>query len=183
MPRITRTTLLRVASLLGVIAIVALVYSLRDQADRLAIYGYPGIFLISFLANATVFLPAPGVAVVFMMGAVFNPLMVGLVAGVGASLGELTGYLAGYSGQGLVENTAAFARISPWVARWGALAVFVFALVPNPFFDAVGIAAGMLKMPLRKFLPALLAGKALKMLGFAYAGAGSLPWLQNLIQP
>jgi membrane protein YqaA with SNARE-associated domain len=183
MPHVSRTTLLRVVSLLGVIAIVALVYSIRDQADRFAIYGYPGIFLISFLANATIFLPAPGVAVVFMMGAVFNPLIVALVAGVGASLGELTGYLAGYSGQGLVETTTAFSRIAPWVDRWGALAIFVFALVPNPFFDVAGIAAGMLKMPLRKFLPALWAGKTLKMLGFAYAGAGSLAWLQDFIHP
>jgi uncharacterized membrane protein YdjX (TVP38/TMEM64 family) len=180
MPRVSRAALLRAVSLLAVLGIVVLVYSLRDKADQLAVYGYPGIFLIALLANATVFLPAPGVAVVFAMGGVFNPLLVALAAATGAALGELTGYLAGFSGQGLVEHSAAFGRIAPWVSRWGALAILVFAALPNPFFDVAGVAAGMFKMPLYKFLPACWAGQIVKMLAFAYAGAGSLNWFQNL---
>ena len=57
------------------------------------------------LANATVFLPAPGVAVVFAMGSIFNPLGVALAAGTGGAIGELSGYLAGFSGQAVVEKT------------------------------------------------------------------------------
>lgn len=73
-----RTTLLRVLTLLAVIAIVIFVYSLRGKTEQLAAYGYPGVFLIALLANATVVLPAPGVAVVFAMGGVLNPLLVAL---------------------------------------------------------------------------------------------------------
>ena len=181
MARVNRTTLLRVASLVAVIGIVALVYSLRDRAQELAVYGYPGVFLIALLANATVFIPAPGVAVVFAMGAVFNPLFVGLAAGAGAAIGELTGYLVGYSGQGLVEDNPVIERVAPWVDRWGALAIFALAALPNPFFDAAGIAAGVFRMPPHKFVPACWAGQTVKMLGFAYAGAGSLTWFQRFV--
>lgn len=37
--------------------------------------------------------------------------------------------------------------------------------------------AGMLKMPLWKFLLFCWIGKTLKMLLFAYAGSWSIPWL------
>ena len=69
-----RLTLFRILALLAVIAISVYIFSIRDQAEKLAVYGYPGIFLLSFMAYATVILPAPGVAVVFTMGAIFNPI-------------------------------------------------------------------------------------------------------------
>ena len=46
-----------------------------------------------------------------------------------------------------------------------------------------GVAAGILKMPVRKFMLACWAGETVKMLVFAYAGAGSLAWLQKYINP
>ncbi len=97
-------TIARVLSLLAVIAITVYIFSIRDQAAQLAVYGYPGIFLLSILANATLFLPAPGVAFVFSMGAVFPPLPVALAAGAGAALGELSGYLAGFPGRAVLER-------------------------------------------------------------------------------
>jgi len=58
----------------------------------------------------------------------------------------------------------------------------VLALIPNPFFDLAGMAAGMLKMPLPKFLIACLLGKIIKMWIFAYAGAYSINWLFNFMK-
>ena len=175
----TRVTILRVLAVLIVIGISAYVFSIRDRVEEFAAFGYPGIFLIALLANATIILPAPGVAVVFAMGSVFHPLGVGLAAGTGGALGELSGYLAGFSGQAVVENTAAFARIQPWVQRWGVLAILVLSAVPNPFFDLAGIAAGILKIPLWKFLLACWIGQLIKMTAFAYAGNASLNWIFN----
>ena len=63
-----RLNIARILSLVAVIAITVYVYSVRDKAEELALYGYPGIFLIALLTNATVLLPAPGIAVVFAMG-------------------------------------------------------------------------------------------------------------------
>jgi membrane protein YqaA with SNARE-associated domain len=177
-----RTALLRVLSLLAVVAISVWIFSIRDKASELAAYGYPGIFIISLLANATVLLPAPGVAVVFAMGGVFDPLFVGIVAGVGSALGELSGYLAGFSGQAVAENSHIYNRIKPWVEHYGAATIFVLSAIPNPFFDLAGIAAGILKMPVRIFLFWCILGKILKMLAFAYAGAYSIDWLFRLMK-
>src|SRR3990172_8123313 len=105
----------RILALVAVIAITVFIYSIRDQAARLAIYGYPGIFLISFLAYATVLLPAPGVAVVFAMGAVFHPAGVAIAAASGAALGESVGYLAGFSGQGVAERADIYERLTNFI--------------------------------------------------------------------
>jgi len=177
-----RTTILRIVSLLAVIAISVWIFSIRDKASELAAFGYPGIFIISILANATVLLPAPGVMVVFTMGGIFNPLIVGIVAGVGSAIGELSGYMAGYSGQAVIERGNIYDRIHPFINKYGAATIFVLAAVPNPFFDLGGIAAGALKMPVRTFLTWCILGKIIKMLIFAYAGAYSIDWLINFMK-
>jgi len=176
------TNVLRILALLAVIGITIYVYSIRDRVKDFAEYGYPGIFLIALLANATVFLPAPGVAIVFAMGSIFNPLGVALAAGTGGALGELTGYLAGFGGQAVVERTDLYHRIRPWVQRYGGWTILVFSAIPNPFFDVAGIAAGTTKMPLWQFLLFCTAGQIIKMATFAYAGAYSVTWLSKLFE-
>lgn len=169
-----RLLLARIMALFVVVALSVFIFSIRDQASELAIYGYPGIFLISFMAYATVLLPAPGVAVVFTMGSVFNPIGVALAAGTGAALGELSGYLAGFSGQAVVERVDIYDRLTVWMQRNGSLTVLVLAAIPNPFFDLAGVAAGSLKMPVLRFLVWCWIGEVIKMSVFAFAGAKSI---------
>ena len=170
----------RVLALVAVIAITVFVFSIRDKASELQAYGYPGIFLLSVLANATVILPAPGIALTYAFGAVFHPIGVAIAAGAGAALGELTGYLAGFSGQGVVNDIPMYERITQWTERYGGWVILILALIPNPFFDVAGAAAGALKMRVHVFLIWAFAGKVLKMLLIAYAGAASLDWILNL---
>jgi len=172
-----RLTLARILALIAVIAISIFVFSIRDRADELAAYGYPGIFLIALLTNATVLLPAPGIAVVFTMGAIFNPWGVALAAGAGGALGELSGYLAGFSGQAIVERGYLYERFSHWMNKNGPLTVLILAALPNPFFDLAGVAAGALKMPIRRFLFWSWIGVTIKMLVFAWMGASSISLL------
>ena len=169
-----RLTLARIMALFVVVALSVFIFSIRDRASELAIYGYPGIFLLSFMAYATVLLPAPGVAVVFTMGSIFNPLGVALAAGTGAALGELTGYLAGFSGQAVIERVEIYDRLTGWMRRNGSLTVLVLAAVPNPFFDLAGVAAGSLKMHVLRFLIWCWIGEVIKMAIFAFAGAKSI---------
>jgi len=168
---------LRILALLVVIGITVYVYSIREHVDEFAAWGYPGIFLVMLMANATVIIPAPGVAVVFAMGNIFNPMLVALAAGTGGAIGELSGYLAGFSGQAIVENTQVYNRISPWVQKYGAWAILVLSAFPNPFFDLAGIAAGVAKIPVWKFLLFCWFGQIIKMALFAYAGAYSIDWI------
>jgi len=174
--------ILRALALLVVLGITALVFSIRDRVEDFAVFGYPGVFLIALLANATVFIPAPGVAIIYAMGAVFNPLLVGLSAGTGGAIGELSGYLAGFSGQAVIENTNVYERIKPWVDQYGGWAILVLAAIPNPFFDVAGVAAGIAKMPMRTFLFFIWIGQLIKMTCFAYAGYYSLEWLTRFFE-
>jgi membrane protein YqaA with SNARE-associated domain len=173
---------LRIFAVLFVIAITVYIYGIRDHIKDFAAYGYPGIFLIALLANATVLIPAPGIAVVFAMGSIFNPLAVALTAGTGGALGELSGYLAGFGGQAVIERTDLYNRIHPWVDKYGGWAILVFAAIPNPFFDLAGIAAGVSKMPIWRFLLFCWIGQILKMVFFAFTGAYSLTWLAQYIK-
>jgi uncharacterized membrane protein YdjX (TVP38/TMEM64 family) len=174
-----RTLLLRILALLGVVALMVVLFVFRDQVSKLQKYGYLGIFLISIAANATVIVPLPGVALTTAMGAIFNPLGVALAAGSGAAIGELSGYLAGFSGQAVVEKIAYYEKLVAWMQahpKLDFLVILVLAFIPNPFFDMAGMAAGALKFPLWKFLLPCAIGKILKMAVFAYAGAYSIDW-------
>ncbi len=173
---------MRLAALAFSLLITALIVLFRNQLRALAHYGYLGIFLISALGNATVVFPVPSLAVVFAGGGVLNPILVGLVAGLGEPLGELTGYLAGYGGGAVVENGLRFAAIRSWMERRGFLTLFVLSAIPNPLFDLAGIAAGILRYPIGKFLLACWLGKTAKALIIAALGSVSLnllaPWLR-----
>lgn len=176
------TNLLRVLALFVVVGITLYIYSIRDRVEQFAGFGYPGIFLIALLANATILLPAPGVAVIYAMGAIFNPFGVGLAAGLGGTIGELSGYLAGFSGQAVVERMDIYNRVKPWVDKYGGWAILVLSAIPNPFFDVAGIAAGIAKMPLQSFLLFSGIGQLIKMTGFALAGHYSISFLSNFMK-
>ena len=179
MTRETRLKIQRILALLFVVGLTVFLYLNRDRVQELEGLGYPGIFLLSLLSNATLILPVPGVLFTSAMGAVFNPFWVAIAAGTGAALGELTGYLAGYSGQGVVERTKWQPKVESWMRKYGGITVFVLSLVPNPVFDIAGLTAGMLKMPVVKFLFWSMLGKILKMMAFAYGGSyvlDKIPW-------
>jgi membrane protein DedA with SNARE-associated domain len=163
--------------LLVVIAITIFVYIVADKAPQLAVYGYPGIFVFSFLAYATVFFPAPGVLAVSVMGTTLTPWAVGLAAGAGAALGEITGYLFGFSSQPVVERVKIYDQMAVWLKKNGSLSVLLLSAIPNPFFDITGAAAGALKMPVRKFLFWTWIGETIKMMAFAYGGGALFKFL------
>ena len=176
-----REFLSRLLAISAVIAITLVIWRVAGKLEQFRLWGYPGIFVVSFLGNATVILPAPSLALVFAMGGILNPLLVGLVAGPAEALGELTGYLAGYSGRAVVEEHKTYRRLSRWMQRNGALTVFILSVVPNPFFDLAGIAAGVLRYPLSRFLLFCWLGKSIKTTAFAFAGAYSITFFEGLL--
>lgn len=173
----TRQIVGRVAAILFAVGITIAILMMAPHIQRFSRYGYPGIFLVSLIANASIVLPVPSLAVTFTMGAVLSWPLVGLVAGAGEALGETTGYLAGYGGSAVVENQRLYARLKYWMEHHGMLTIFVLSVIPNPFIDLAGISAGALKYSYFKFLLALWVGKTIKTLTFAWAGAHSVTWI------
>jgi len=181
-PSNRRMALVRLLTLGLVVLVVVVIFLLRDHVQELAHFGYLGVFIAALMSNATLFLPVPGVAVVFALGAVFNPFLTALFAGMGAAIGELSGYLLGFSGQGLVEHAGWYQRIQTWMTihpKLIDLGILVMAAIPNPFFDAAGIAAGTMKIPIWRFLLFCGIGSIIKMLIFAFGGNAIL----NLMFP
>ncbi len=173
----TRQKIIRILIFVLVVGLTIYLVLIRDRIADLEGYGYPGIFLFSLLANASLVIPLPGVILTSAMGAVFDPFWVAMAAGSGAALGEISGYLAGFSGRGLASRAGWYPRVEGWMRRYGIWAVLLLSFIPNPAFDIAGIVAGAMRMPLWKFLLFCWIGKILKMLVFAYGGAGLLDLL------
>ena len=157
-------------TLLLVAAAFAVMVWLTSDPERRAIVeslvrspiGLLVLFGLAALSTATLILPAPGLALTALAGSAGDPLLVGIVAGLGQAVGELTGYAAGWSGQSLLPDNDASRKLSGWLNRRGMLVIFVLAIIPNPIFDLAGIAAGALRMPLVRYLGAAAAGKVIK---------------------
>jgi len=181
-PFLSRELYLRILVLILVLGITASIFVFRDRLANLAGYGYLGAFLISLLSSATVLLPVPGIAVIFALGATYDPYLVGLAAGAGSTLGELSGYMAGYSGQGVFKKSKAYLRMEHWMRRRGSVVIFVLAFVPNPIFDLAGAAAGILKYPVWKFLFFCFLGKTPRSILVAFAGAWALEGVLKFLQ-
>jgi len=166
-------------------AITLSIIAFREQLARFSTYGYLGIFVVSLLGNATIIMPVPSLLSVFAAGSAFNPLFVGLVAGVAEPLGELTGYLAGYAGRAVIEDREMYIRVSKWMRGRSYLsaylAIFVLAAIPNPLFDLAGVAAGALRLPVAGFLVSCWLGKTLKALLVAFAGAQSIEFIERFL--
>jgi membrane protein YqaA with SNARE-associated domain len=105
------------------------------------------------------------------------------------AIGEITAYYAGFLGAEIArgkklpgpEWVQTWAdRIVRWVdwlmGRWGMVTLFVLSAVPNPLFEIAGITAGSIRMPMRRFLPSVTAGKVVRGILLAYVGT-ALPFV------
>jgi uncharacterized membrane protein YdjX (TVP38/TMEM64 family) len=173
---------MRVLVLVFVIGITALLLIFQKDIQKFKAYGYPGIFVLSILANGTVIIPLPGVVITTAMGAIFNPFWVAVAAGAGAAIGEMTGYMAGFSGQNVVARAGWYEKVENWMRKYGNITIVVLAFIPNPLFDMAGMTAGALKYKWYRFLFWCALGKILKMMMFSYGGATILNGLFHLFQ-
>jgi len=159
---------------------------LRDFAVQ---YGYLGIFLISLLGAAAIFVPIPYTVVIFILGGfqdklgnwVFEPLWIAVAAGAGAAIGEFSGYLIGFGGRRVVGDKykKRMDFLTKLFKKYGTIAIFFFALTPLPD-DLLFIPLGVMRYSLlRAFVPALV-GKFFSNLIIAYSGRLSLEIVSTL---
>jgi len=163
---------------------VALIYYL-DEIEYLWRYGYPFVFLVSFLAGCSIPNPLPYIVVVFTLATKLNPALVGVTSGLGAGIGGTLLYLAGRGGGKFFSKigflspntggTSAFAsrwtsRIVDWAQRRGGIVVFLISSVFTPIFAPAAIALGALRFRLWKFFLLCWIGNTVKSLTIAYCG-------------
>lgn len=161
--------------------LAALVLGFTAWAETITgAYGYLGVFLVTLLGNLSVFLPLPSFAVVFAMGAVLNPWLVGIAAGLGSGLGELSSYVIGHAGHRAFKGkeNKSIQKLQKWIHRRGFFPVIVFvAATPIPLDDLIAILAGVARYDVRKFLAASILGKTILSLALAFGGAYAMDWV------
>ncbi|OGG03827.1 hypothetical protein A2W14_04770 [Candidatus Gottesmanbacteria bacterium RBG_16_37_8] len=157
------------------LALLLLIWINRNELQNLSRYGYIGIFVINFISASTIFLPAPGTASVFIGGAIWNPIMVGIVSGLGSSMGELFGYFLGYGSRGILKTfekeSSYVRRLEGFFHKSGFITTFIFAILPIPIFDIIGVIAGAVNYPVSKFFLAMVSARIIRNIIYALTGA------------
>ena len=163
-----------------VLCVLVVVY--WQEFVRFARYGYIGVFIISFLADVTLFVPVPSLFIVFTMGGVLNPVLVGLIAGAGETIGSMVVYVTGLSSARAFHalDHRVMDRFRTWIKTRGALSVFFMSAILNPLFFPFTAIAGMMHFGWWRFFLLCLAGKTLKDVILAVAGYFGVQTLINL---
>jgi len=175
-----------IALVLGIIAVsvVFVVWMFvggLSNSDWWKTLGYPGVFFLSLLASGGMVFPIPSLAATCgAAGLDLNLIVVGILAGLGETLGELVGYSIGFGGQSVVQRRNIYKRAKAWMVRWGVGVLLILSIIPNPIFDFVGIAAGALRYPIKRFLIIVWVGKTLKGLIIAHACFWIVEWIKWL---
>jgi membrane protein YqaA with SNARE-associated domain len=123
---------------------------------------YLGIFLISIFGNFTIIFPVPYIVALIVISAVIpgvNPMLIGIVAGLGASIGEVSAWLIGRSSKEFIGDSKSMERMKRYVEKgWAPILIFVFAATPLPD-DAFLIVLGLAQYSLVKTLIYCFIGK------------------------
>lgn len=147
----------------------------RDFFKDASSLGLLGLFVVNFISSATFFVSGPAFLTIITGGELYSPVLVAIVASLGASLGDMLGFAFGHSGRRLtkkkLDRHKTIRFLEKHFHRHGALIVFIFAIVPNPFFDAIGILAGVLNYPPIRFFVIMLIGRFIRYWALAQVGA------------
>ncbi|MDP2916422.1 MAG: VTT domain-containing protein [Dehalococcoidia bacterium] len=174
-----------VVGLLGVS--FGLAYLLQSLVARthFPIYDYDWltylvVFGTSLLSNLTIIAPVPfAVSIMVAAATHWNPLIIAFIAAAGGAVGEMSGYYAGYFGRkiAITNHIMWYSSLEKWIGKYGAWGIFIIALQPVIPFDVGGLIAGIARMPIQKFFPALLGGRFIKYILVIYAGLGLINFL------
>jgi len=131
-------------------------------------YGYVGAFFISLFGNFTIFFPVPFAITIYAFGATLNPIILGVVCGLGRKVLE----------ERYGDRLEMAKRL---IQKHGMAVVFIFALLPLPD-DLLLIPLGMLRYDIRKVMIAAFFGKVGMCLTIAFAGRFSFAFVKEIFE-
>jgi membrane protein YqaA with SNARE-associated domain len=158
--------------------------------EGLSSQGYLGLFIISLFAGSPIPIPTPSMILTFTLGSLLNPVLVGLVSGLGNGIGNALIFLTGRGGLLFFQNSDVSApagetsssrigrflrkigmpRMSDFAKRRAVLAVFLLSIYPNPVLTPMILGIGAMRFRFTKFFLACWAGKTAQSLILAYLG-------------
>lgn len=157
---------------LGIILFLPVFYQINHREFRSL--GLVGVFLLNLIGSATIFLPAPAFLSVGISATTTNPLLVALVAALGGAIGEGTTFLFGYTSNKVfdLEKHKFLRNFKKNIFdRWGVAVILIFAFIPNPLFDGIGMVAGVSKYPIKRFLTLTFIGRLFRYIVIGYVSS------------
>ena len=184
-------TIVVTVTVVAVIATIVLLtvgmHGIRYLTHVLIGLGYLGAFLSGILGTSSLMIAIfPPQVLVFLMSAPafgFNPLLIGVLAGLGAGIGQYFHYYIGEGGRFLLSEKRR-ASMDKWEARidkYGVLLIFLFAVTPLTPDDLIWIPLGMMKYPKLKALVSAILGKTVMLVLCAYGGYYGIDLIQKYL--
>ena len=173
----------KVAAIVWLSILIAVVMTLfRETVAQLGNWGYVGAFVINGISSASVVLPAPGGAIVLLMAPDYNPLVLGVAAGMGGALGSLTAYLVGVHARPALQGRCHYPRAHRLMHRFGSVLLILATLMPVSPGDFMGVLAGATRYPVRRYLVYVTIASVIKMTVMVYAAVASFAWLEEWLE-
>jgi membrane protein DedA with SNARE-associated domain len=149
--------------------------------------GYLGAFLSGFLGTSSLMISFfPPQIVVFLMSAPqlgFNPLLLGISAGLGAGIAQYLHYYVGSAGRLLISEKQKVS-MEKWKTRldkYGPILILLFAVTPLTPDDLIWIPLGMMNYPKMKALVSAMLGKIIMLVICAYGGYNGMALIQKYL--
>jgi membrane protein DedA with SNARE-associated domain len=171
------------ATIVGSVAVAVFLIYNWEYVIRLANGGYLGLFLISIIAGSPIPIPTPSMILTFTLGSLLNPVLVGIVSGLGNAIGYALFYMTGRggfhllpsfnisdSGIGRFLKKIRMSRILDAPKQTGMIAVFLLSIYPNPVLAPVVFGMGATRFSFTKFFLACWAGTTIMAMILAYLG-------------
>lgn len=156
-----------------VLSIAFFIY--RDFFSQAESLGLIGIFIINFVSSASFFVSGPAFLTVIAGGALYPPILVALVSSLGSALGDVVSFIVGFTGRRIINHKLNqkiwFKVLEDYFKKFGGIILFVFALVPNPLFDSIGLIAGIFHYNIWKYFLIVFVGRLIRFFLLATLGS------------
>ena len=153
---------------------------LQNVVQVISNLGYLGALAAGILGTSSLFIPVfPSYIIIALLGAALNPIIVGLLGGLGAGVGQYLHYYVGLGSRHLMPERWK-SRLDSWrkkLDKYGVILIFAFAATPLTPDDIIWIPLGAMRYPKLKALMAAVAGKVVLNLIYAYVGHYGLGYL------
>lgn len=164
-----KATIKKALSIFGGIAVGILFavpyFVFKEKIQSIAAIGYIGLFVSCLISNLSILLPTSSTIIVVAAASTLNPWICIIVGGMGTAFGEQASYLCGFVGASAFDEKEKLGeKALRWFDKNSFLTVFLFAFVPLPIFDVIGIIAGTKRMTWWKYTVAAVFGKIFKFL-------------------
>ena len=160
-----------------------------EYVEQLQNQGLLGLFVISLFAGSPIPIPTPSMILTFTLGSLLNPVLVGLVSGLGNGIGNALVYWSGRGGLKFFESFNVSDKDGEPSSRIGRffrklkiqqllnrargkvlLTVFLLCIYPNPVLTPMIITMGASRFSFTRFFIAVWAGKTVQSMLLAYLG-------------